>query len=167
MAELRWRLAATEKRRGGGGRLARLRVLRVEAAAARLAGPRARGRGFIGQLKGLDVPARGAVQARRHRAVAELGLESEPRARSGKTPMGGAHLAVRERNVRRGAPVGLAGPRGGCREKEKASWAGPYGRKGREGTEALGWLGRVEEKEKVREKMGRAKRRKGNAFKYI
>jgi hypothetical protein len=54
----------------------------------------------------------------RRRAVAGLGLESEPGTRLGKTPMGGAHLAVRERKGRRRAPVWLAGPRG-VEEKKK------------------------------------------------
>jgi hypothetical protein len=64
-------------------------------------------------------------------------------------------VSERERGEERGARVG---PRAG-EGKKGAGWVGPCGRKGRKGERPAG-LGRVEEKEKMRKKMGRAKRRK-------
>jgi hypothetical protein len=70
-------------------------------------------------------------------------VEPESGSRSGKDPTGVARLAVRERG-RGEHRVGQARPREG--KKLKAGWAGPCGRKGREGKKRVGQLGRGEKK---------------------
>jgi hypothetical protein len=95
--------------------------------AAGLTDPRERGGGFIGQLRGLGVRARGSAR-RGSRAVAGLGCESELGScwRSGMTPIDGSCLSAREREEgRAGPPVGLgregarpAEPRGGGKKYE-------------------------------------------------
>jgi hypothetical protein len=79
--------------------------------------------------------ARAAHGRRPCRAVAGLGLEPESGSRSGTTPTGGPRLLASEKGEER-AGVRWAGERSwagwaarGGKKKEKASWAGPCGRK--------------------------------------
>jgi hypothetical protein len=99
------------------------------------------------------------------RAAARLRRESEPSSSLRPSPTGGFRLSARERKERTEAPVGL-GRRGLDRlgramerKKRKGCWAGPCGKKRREG--------------KKKEGVGRAKReREGekemhlNAFEF-
>jgi hypothetical protein len=135
-------------RRGGGG----CGCCRTEGAGRRLywaaEGPRLAGPGRRASRGGA-------------RAVAGLGLKSEPGARSGMTPTGGARLAVRERKGRRGVPVGLG-------RRNWAGWAARGGEKKRPA--GLGLAGGKGERGKERGSgpgQNRKRGRKRNTFKYI
>jgi hypothetical protein len=151
-AKLRWRLAATEERRGSDGDgdrgaaakvAARLGFPRQEAVATGLTDPRARSGGFIGRPRGHGLRTRASCGGGRP-CRGRTQRESEPGSstRLGKTPTGGSRLSAREEGRREGSWA--AGPRG----DGSASRLGRAVRGKKKGEERLARLGRVEEKER-------------------